>query len=521
MLSPEPVLRELLDWLGEPWSDRVLDHHTVQTGRGGRVVVEGGNRIDEAIDVSRVDKWHRRMTDEHKRLLIERFARLAEFYGYAIDDPAVLALLGANGSLLAAGAEIDARIERFPDLDLRTQPEIPLAERFYHPGRMQLHAVQATPAAQAPAAARAAAARARLARRCPGARGTRRAARAPAARLDGPRLAPPPAARRRSPSRSTGRCCGRWPRSRRGGATQAPGPVRFVLAHAWGMGGTIRTTLTMAGHLAATGDVEVVSVIRRRDEPFFAVPARRAGERARGPRRAPHPLPPAEPVDPPGGLRVPVLQPPDRPGVRALAALARGRRGRHHPAGVQPPRRAARAARASPRSARSTSTSGSTGRASPRTSGSTTGAWTHSPCSRPRTSATTAACSRAPARTSSTSRTRCRSPTRPPPTPTPRSSSPPAGSTSRRASTCSFPPSRPSPAAIPSGGCASTAAGRERDRAPGADRRAGSRRPDRAPRPLRPARRRDGGGAPSSPSARAGRASRWCCWRRSPSAFPS
>ncbi len=58
----------------------------------------------------------------------------------------------------------------------------------------------------------------------------------------------------------------------RGGATPAPGPVRFVLQHAWGMGGTIRTTLTMAGYLAATRDVEVVSVIRRRDEPFFGFP---------------------------------------------------------------------------------------------------------------------------------------------------------------------------------------------------------------------------------------------------------
>jgi glycosyltransferase involved in cell wall biosynthesis len=42
-------------------------------------------------------------------------------------------------------------------------------------------------------------------------------------------------------------------------------PTRFVLLHAWGMGGTIRATLTVAEHL----DAEVVSVVRRRDDPFF------------------------------------------------------------------------------------------------------------------------------------------------------------------------------------------------------------------------------------------------------------
>jgi glycosyltransferase involved in cell wall biosynthesis len=58
----------------------------------------------------------------------------------------------------------------------------------------------------------------------------------------------------------------------RGRPEPAEGPVRFVLQHAWGMGGTIRTTLTMAEHLAEQRDVEVVSVIRRRAEPFFPFP---------------------------------------------------------------------------------------------------------------------------------------------------------------------------------------------------------------------------------------------------------
>jgi glycosyltransferase involved in cell wall biosynthesis len=52
-------------------------------------------------------------------------------------------------------------------------------------------------------------------------------------------------------------------------AAPAGGRVSFLLAHAWGMGGTIRTTLTIAAQLAGHRDVEVVSVYRRRDEPFF------------------------------------------------------------------------------------------------------------------------------------------------------------------------------------------------------------------------------------------------------------
>ena len=48
--------------------------------------------------------------------------------------------------------------------------------------------------------------------------------------------------------------------------------VHVLLMHAWGLGGTIRTTFNVAGHLAQHRDVEILSVVKRRERPFFAFP---------------------------------------------------------------------------------------------------------------------------------------------------------------------------------------------------------------------------------------------------------
>lgn len=74
--------------------------------------------------------------------------------------------------------------------------------------------------------------------------------------------------------------------------------IVILLGHAWGMGGTTRTCLNVAGHLAQHHDVTVLSVVRYRDTPHTPFPAGvevvaaddqrgRPGPLARALRRAP------------------------------------------------------------------------------------------------------------------------------------------------------------------------------------------------------------------------------------------
>lgn len=86
VLNPEPVLRELLEWLGEPWTPRVLEHHVVHSERGTPTNVEGHTRSDEPIDVSRISKWAGTIDDKGRRVLREKAHHLADFFGYDVTD---------------------------------------------------------------------------------------------------------------------------------------------------------------------------------------------------------------------------------------------------------------------------------------------------------------------------------------------------------------------------------------------------------------------------------------------------
>jgi Sulfotransferase family len=148
VLTPEPVLRELLDYLGEDWSDNVLQHHTVQAARGGRRKVEGRSLVDDPIDVERISKWTRTMTDAHRAALARRCTRLGELYGYAVDDPAVLAPI-ADGRIVPLGHDIAARLPLFEDLKVNEQGHVPIADRFYDPRHYKMKSLEALAALEA------------------------------------------------------------------------------------------------------------------------------------------------------------------------------------------------------------------------------------------------------------------------------------------------------------------------------------------------------------------------------------
>jgi hypothetical protein len=139
VLHPEQLLRQLIEWLGEPWSDNVLQHHEVVPAREGKArAVEGWTRTDEAIDTSRVAKWTQRMRDDHKKWLAPRVEQRAEFFGYSMDHPEPVAPFAASGKLIVLGSELDERIERYPELELRDPREPPLTDAFYDPQHVMM-----------------------------------------------------------------------------------------------------------------------------------------------------------------------------------------------------------------------------------------------------------------------------------------------------------------------------------------------------------------------------------------------
>ena len=133
----EGVMRELLEWLGEPWDDAVLTHHAVQAART-HDRIEGLTRPDQPVDADRATRWTTELPEHELRYLNRRLRYLARLWGYSFTDPAELEQITQDGSYLFRGADAKIRAELYPDMKVMERPDVPAPERLYHPRELLL-----------------------------------------------------------------------------------------------------------------------------------------------------------------------------------------------------------------------------------------------------------------------------------------------------------------------------------------------------------------------------------------------
>lgn len=105
----EGTLRELLDWLDEPWSDDVLRHNEVHAARGAPRIAAGNTRTRDPIKADLGDRWAEAASGAEREELRVRTGELAGFFGYDPGTPGTAGpLLAVEGSgrhrLLTGGA---------------------------------------------------------------------------------------------------------------------------------------------------------------------------------------------------------------------------------------------------------------------------------------------------------------------------------------------------------------------------------------------------------------------------------
>jgi hypothetical protein len=82
--DPKAVMAPLLDWLGEPWSDRVLDHAEVHAERG-EARVEGGTVASDPIDAARAASWATTQPAETRAVVARVCGPVRSLLGYGDD----------------------------------------------------------------------------------------------------------------------------------------------------------------------------------------------------------------------------------------------------------------------------------------------------------------------------------------------------------------------------------------------------------------------------------------------------
>jgi hypothetical protein len=119
--NPEPLLRPLLDAVGEPWSARVLHHDEVQREQGAPRAVEGSTVSSDPLDSARADAWASHVDDDGCSAL-HGVRELAAFLGYDALQPT---LLEDRAPLLDGDALAARRRTWAGRLDLDRAPTVP------------------------------------------------------------------------------------------------------------------------------------------------------------------------------------------------------------------------------------------------------------------------------------------------------------------------------------------------------------------------------------------------------------
>jgi hypothetical protein len=154
--TPEPVMRAVLEHVGEPWSPDVLTHHEIQAIDGAPLESQGFTRVDRPLDPARLSWWETRLSDEGHRELAA-IAPLAGFLGYDVARTFPLGALAEPPRPLVTGVELAARRRSRPSgVDWKQWPVPTLGNAPLLPGDPVAIATEADrPAPQRGAAARA------------------------------------------------------------------------------------------------------------------------------------------------------------------------------------------------------------------------------------------------------------------------------------------------------------------------------------------------------------------------------
>jgi hypothetical protein len=127
----EPVLRELMSFLEEPWTPELLEHHRVQRRKGAPRVADGSTITSQPIDATRATSWIGSASAQDYDAL-RSVAELAGFFGYDATDPASLTPLLRPGTprvWLATGDDLLQRRQDWADrVDFERRPPTPVVD---------------------------------------------------------------------------------------------------------------------------------------------------------------------------------------------------------------------------------------------------------------------------------------------------------------------------------------------------------------------------------------------------------